>query len=156
MFFEQNREVERAVGVAALIRSPVGGLGGCQVAVLFEQHTEIGRGGAVSKPVGSLVGRHRSHLVAMLFEQKRVCECAIGVVRPSGIRTRGYRWGGCCCLVGGWVGVDDGRVSRVATRGTVGPRIGIRVPPVVASTCKPRRREPKGHGKRDQQHEQTH
>ena len=116
LFFEQDPKVECAGGDAALICALEASLGSCQIAALAEQHAEVASGPAVAELIGSLVGRHRSQFVAMLFEQKRASECDIGVVRPSGIRTRGYRCGGCCCLVGGWIGADDGRVSRVATR----------------------------------------
>ena len=38
---KQHREVKRAVGVTALIRSPVGGLSGRPIDMQFEQHTKV-------------------------------------------------------------------------------------------------------------------
>ena len=60
---------ECPVGVAALISTPVAGLGGRTVAPLLEEYAEIRGSGGVAEPVGSLVGRHRSRPVATLLEQ---------------------------------------------------------------------------------------
>ena len=44
-FSEQEREVERPVGVAALLGAAVGGFGGRGLTLVFEQDPEVGGGG---------------------------------------------------------------------------------------------------------------
>ena len=93
LLFEQDREVKRAVGVAALAGSPIAGLGGCLVTLLFEQHTEIGGRGGMTKPIGLLEGRHRAGVIALLFEQDREVKHAVGVAALAGSPIAGL--GGC-------------------------------------------------------------
>ena len=47
--FEEDGEVERSMGVAALICPSEARLRGSPIALLVEQHTEVARGGAMTE-----------------------------------------------------------------------------------------------------------
>ena len=80
MFFEQNREVERASGIAALVGPSEVGLGGRLVALLIEQHPQTASGSTMAELVGSLEGRRRSAPIVVLFKQDHPV-----LVRPIGL-----------------------------------------------------------------------
>jgi hypothetical protein len=66
---QQSGEVERSVGVAALVGASVGGFGTCNVAPLLEQHTQVRRRSRMPAPVGASEDLLRLTQIAALREQ---------------------------------------------------------------------------------------
>ena len=87
----QNRELERPVGVATLVCTPVGRLCASYVAAGFQENTKLGRGRRVASLIGPRESFFRFGQPGLLCEPHRELEVALAVAAFDGLVGRSQR-----------------------------------------------------------------
>jgi hypothetical protein len=117
-------EIERAVGIAAIIGATEGLFGGCPITPLFEQHPEIACGSGIAARVRVTVGYLRSGQLSLLFEQHAKIERSVGVAAFVGAPVRLLRGDPVTLLFEQHPDIERGRTVTAVIRAMIAPRAG--------------------------------
>jgi hypothetical protein len=91
-FVEHKAKIERAIGIATLIRAPVRQFGPRVLGARFEQHAEAARGARVTQVVGASVDRLCAGQIALPLQEDGEIAQLLRLARLGCRQVRAGRW----------------------------------------------------------------